>query len=49
MNLKKRYKKAQKKYMSIYDQNKKRVLKVAFQRYSLEELQEKLNIKSNEY
>lgn len=34
---------------SIYDQNKKKVLKVAFQRYTLEELQEKLNIKNNEY
>lgn len=45
----KKSKKERKKYISIYDQNKKKVLKVAFQRYTLEELQEKLNIKNNEY
>jgi len=34
---------------SLYEENKKIVLKAAFEKYSLEELQQKLNIKNNEY
>ena len=34
---------------NLYDENKLRVLKVAFEKYTLDELQEKLNIKNNEY
>jgi hypothetical protein len=34
---------------NLYDENKLRVLKVAFDKYTLEELQKILNIKNNEY
>lgn len=34
---------------NLYDEQKLKVLKTAFDRYNLEELQEKLNIKNNEY
>lgn len=34
---------------TLYEENKLRVLKTAFDNYTLEELQEKLNIKNNEY
>ena len=34
---------------NLYDENKLRVLNVAFGKYTLDELQEKLNIKNNEY
>jgi len=34
---------------SLYDEMKLKVLKTAYDKYDLEELQEKLNIKNNEY
>lgn len=34
---------------SLYDEYKLKLLKVAFEKYSLEELQKKLKIKNNEY
>jgi len=45
----KAYKSVKIKATNLYDEQKKRVLKVAFKKYNLEELQEKLNIKNNEY
>ena len=37
------------KATNLNDEQKKKVLKVAFNRYNLDELQELLNIKNNEY
>ena len=34
---------------NLNDEMKKRVLKVAFNKYTLEELQKMLNVKNNEY
>lgn len=34
---------------TLYDEQKLKVLKAAFNRYNLDELQERLNIKNNEY
>ena len=46
---KKSYKSVKIKATNLYDEQKKRVLKVAFNKYNLEELQKLLNIKNDEY